>query len=87
MSEDKQIGPFFVTSKNNVIDFETFRDKVFFYLWYEIYKDEVANQENIFTKGDGEDDIVSFSDLFTSDDSGLSLLMHIMKNNLQLETV
>ena len=42
---------------------EKFRDKVLFYLWNDIYKDEVGSAGNIF-RTDTEE--FSFSDLFDS---------------------
>ncbi|MCI6938338.1 MAG: AAA family ATPase [Succinatimonas hippei] len=62
-SEDKQLGTYFVKVTNNLISLEKFRDKVLFYLWNDIYKDEVGSADNIF-RTDTEE--FSFSDLFES---------------------
>ncbi len=37
-SEDKQLGYFFVKAKNNVVDAETLVNKVYFYLWTDVFK-------------------------------------------------
>lgn len=50
-SEDKQLGPYFVKATKGIIDGvelkyitqEQFVSKVMFYLWYEVFKDEVSN--------------------------------------------
>lgn len=40
-SADKQIGERFVKPKDSKIDYETFRDKVMFYLFNDVFKDDV----------------------------------------------
>ena len=80
-SEDKQIGPFFIIRpENNVITFDILRDKVLFYLWNEIYKDETEHPDNIFKyKRDDEPDekSLSFSDLFDND-AGYKKILYIL---------
>lgn len=45
LSEDKQMGEFFIRLKNgSTISFDEFRSKVLFYLWDSVYKDESENE-------------------------------------------
>lgn len=67
-SEDKQLGQFFIPVDKGFIAEDEFRDKVLFYLWNDIYKDEYGTASTIFkmTGEDGDDDDIqlSFSSLF-----------------------
>src|SRR5690606_22057026 len=49
-SEDKQIGNWFInpSKSENIISKELFINKVLFYLWNDVFKDEVFNPDNIF---------------------------------------
>ena len=39
--EDKQIGPWFIRpNKNGLIDQESFSNKLLFFLWHDVFKDE-----------------------------------------------
>jgi len=60
-SPDKQIGNFFINAiyTNNIINEETFLNKVLFYLWNDIFKDE---NETIFL--DKNNDKIYFEKLF-----------------------
>ncbi len=78
-SEDKQLGQFFAT-KGDDIDFDQFRSKVMFYLWFEIYKDE--ERDSIFKTTIGADEESSlksftFGDLFKK--NGEALLQDFME--------
>lgn len=78
-SEDKQLGQFFIPiPKDNKIKESEFRDKVLFYLWNDIYKDEFGTASTIFKVTDpaGKDEQISFTDLFG--DGGARLLEGIM---------
>lgn len=44
-SEDKQLGYFFVKAKDKVIDAKTFVSKVVFYLWGDVFKDNLPEGE------------------------------------------
>ena len=67
-SEDKQLGYFFVKAKDNVIDAKTFVSKVIFYLWGDVFKDNLPD-EDVFKyifKKDGKDDkrLIRFADFY-----------------------
>lgn len=53
-SEDKKIGTYFVRPKNEKIDIDTFVNKVLFYLWNDIFKEEHGGEEanNVFVIDD-----------------------------------
>jgi len=53
-SEDKKIGTYFVRPKNAEIDIDTFVNKVLFYLWNDIFKEEHGGEEtnNVFVSDD-----------------------------------
>lgn len=66
-SEDKQIGNFFVKADrpDGVISLGVFKSKVMFYLWSEVYKNQVKTGETIFEyKIDDKSKEFSFSELF-----------------------
>lgn len=67
-SEDKQLGYFFVKAKDKVIDAETFVSKVVFFLWGDVFKDNLPD-EDVFKytfKKDGKDDkrLIRFADFY-----------------------
>ena len=63
-SEDKQMGNFFIKQSVNA---EEFVNKVMFYLWNEVCKEEYGTQRNFFRKGaDGKTEF-KFTDLFKAD--------------------
>ena len=71
-SEDKQLGNRFINPLDDKITFEQFRSKVLFYLWSEVYKDEVGSQNSIFKyEKDGEVIDFQFGDLYSKDSEGL----------------
>ena len=72
-SEDKQLGPFFIRIDKGYITETEFRDKVLFYLWNDIYKDEYGTATTIFriTDNEGKDRQVAFSSLFENNSSEL----------------
>ena len=78
-SEDKQLGQFFIPVDRGDIKETEFRDKVLFYLWNDIYKDEYGTSSTIFRipGDDGNNEQVTFSSLF--DDGASDRLKGIMK--------
>ncbi len=77
VSEDKQMGNYFVDLPNGKteIDEKTFKNKVMFYLWNDICKDEVGNQNNFYRTKENE---FSFNELFGAD--GQKLLIGFLDN-------
>ncbi len=71
-SEDKQLGNRFVSPSDGKITFEQFRSKVLFYLWSEVYKDEVGSQNSIFKYNVAENDPkeFQFGELFANTAEG-----------------
>jgi hypothetical protein len=59
-SEDKQLGNRFINPSDGKITFEQFRSKVLFYLWSEIYKDEVGSLNSIFKYQILDEDPIEF---------------------------
>jgi 5-methylcytosine-specific restriction endonuclease McrBC GTP-binding regulatory subunit McrB len=69
-SEDKKIGVYFVSvDKSNTISLAQFQNKVMFYLWSEIFKDEHQSAESIFKylNQDGNAIDFTFNELFESE--------------------
>lgn len=69
-SEDKQMGNFFIDSN---VDERQFVNKVMFYLWNDVCKDEVGTKNNFFrnyTNAEKDESVeFSFNDLFSADAS------------------
>ena len=61
-SEDKQIGNFFIAHAD--IKQDEFINKVMFYLWSEICKDNYKTRDNFFRNRNNKDEEFSFNDLF-----------------------
>ena len=56
-SEDKQLGYFFAKAKGGVIDAETLVNKVYFYLWTDVFKDYDYESQKAFKKPNSNDAI------------------------------
>lgn len=65
-SEDKQLGTFFVKPVAGVISLEVFKSKVLFYLWSEVFKNQLKTGDTIFhyDKEDGTAEEFTFAELF-----------------------
>lgn len=79
-SPDKQIGNWFInaTSTNKEIDEKTFVNKVLFYLWNDVFKDEDESLFNI------DERTVTYEDFFTENGTNTELIIKIIKENLGL---
>lgn len=75
-SEDKQLGNRFINPSDGKITFEQFRSKVLFYLWSEIYKDEVGSLNSIFKYQILDEDPIEFQfgELFEEREDKISQL-------------
>ena len=62
-SEDKQMGNFFIKKS---VEAQEFINKVMFYLWNEVCKEEYGTQRNFFRKGKEGKDEFKFTELFGS---------------------
>ena len=81
-SQDKQVGNWFINAKNtdNIIDEKTFINKVIFYLWNDVFKDE---DETIFIK---DDEFLTYEHFFTNNIKS-ELIEYIFVNNLNLKKI
>ena len=62
-SEDKQLGYFFAKAKDNKIDATTLVNKVYFYLWTDVFKDYDFESQKAFRKA-GSNEAIAFKDFF-----------------------
>lgn len=62
-SEDKQLGYFFAKAENNKIEAKTLVNKVYFYLWTDVFKDYEFESQKAFKKADGNE-AIAFKDFF-----------------------
>lgn len=85
-SEDKKIGVYFVVPTNGIISLEQFKNKVMFYLWSEIFKDEHSSEDSIFKYLDEDGNALdfTFNELFEND--GLAKLKGFM-NYLEIALI
>lgn len=89
-SEDKQIGNWFInaTKTSKVISKPTFINKVLFYLWNDVFKDEIFHAENIFVlhNNDGSKQNISFNDFFNAHEQE-KLLINLMESVLKVSPI
>lgn len=82
-SQDKQIGNWFINAQNSgkVISESTFVNKVIFYLWSDVFKDE---ENTIFKSSDGKN--ISYTSFF---EKGVSndLVSYILEERLNLTNI
>jgi len=79
--ESKKIGFFFCQGENGLISPELFVNKVVFYLWNELYKDDDSNNSPFLLDGRKR----SFDDFFLSDSDKPEINLHL--TNLFLQRV
>ena len=70
---DKCIGNYFIKSNSNVITVNEFINKVVFYLWNDVFKDE-DSADSIFEKG------ISYEDFFPINTNGKEEVLKILKS-------
>jgi hypothetical protein len=69
---DKCLGNYFIKPTNDVIDIETFINKAIFYLWNDVFKDEME-ENNIFLNR------TTYEDFFPIQSNGIVKLKDILK--------
>ncbi len=69
---DKCLGNYFIKPKSETIDLETFVNKAIFYLWNDVFKDEME-EENIFK------DRTTYEDFFPIHSNGLNKVKEILE--------
>ncbi len=69
---DKCLGNYFIKPESDVIDLETFINKVVFYLWNDVFKDEIEEQ-NIFK------DNTTYEDFFPITSNGLERVKEMLE--------
>ena len=83
-SEDKQIGNYFVNPKDKVVKADLFVNKVMFYLWSDVFKEEdQMDENNIFSRKDenGETVHVSYSELFSGNSEDADMIKSLLAFN------
>lgn len=82
-SQDKQIGNWFIDAQNTgkVISESTFVNKVIFYLWNDVFKDE---ENTIFKSADGKN--LTYTSFFENGTSN-NLVSYILEERLKLTNV
>lgn len=90
-SEDKQIGNWFINASllDNKVSKDLFINKVLFYLWNDIFKDEAFHSDNIFIEknddGSKKRDI-SFNHFYNEEEQDKSLI-HLFEKVLGIEKI
>jgi len=78
---DKCIGNFFIKTDTNEISLKAFINKAIFYLWNDVFKDELED-ESIF-KG-----MISYEDFFPLETEGQNQVKKILSNmNIQISNI
>ena len=89
LSEDKQLGPYFVrVPADRVISAGMFRSKVLFYLWHDVFRDEPDGVGNLFryAAADGQGARqVNFSELYGP--QGGDIMRYMLETGLGMEAL
>ena len=83
-SEDKQLGYFFAKAKDGIIDAETLVNKVYFYLWTDVFKDYDYESQKAFRKPNSNEPI-AFKDFFKKGQELDETMAEQVLINLELE--
>ena len=83
-SEDKQLGYFFAKAKDRIIDAETLVNKVYFYLWTDVFKDYDYESQKAFRKLNSNEPI-AFKDFFKKGQELDEIMAEQVLINLGLE--
>ena len=83
-SEDKQLGYFFAKAKDSIIDAETLVNKVYFYLWTDVFKDYDYESQKAFRKSNSNEPI-AFKDFFKKGQELDEIMAEQVLINLELE--
>ena len=86
-SEDKQLGYFFAKAKGTIIDAETLVNKVYFYLWTDVFKDYDYESQKAFRKPNSNEPI-AFKNFFEDLKKGEKVNERVAEQvlvNLELE--
>ena len=83
-SEDKQLGYFFAKAKDSIIDAETLVNKVYFYLWTDVFKDYDYESQKAFRKPNSNEPI-AFKDFFRKGQELDETMAEQVLINLELE--
>ena len=83
-SEDKQLGYFFAKAKDGIIDAETLVNKVYFYLWTDVFKDYDYESQKAFRKPNSNEPI-AFKDFFKKGQELDEIMAEQVLINLELE--
>ena len=83
-SEDKQLGYFFAKAKDGIVDAETLVNKVYFYLWTDVFKDYDYESQKAFRKPNSNEPI-AFKDFFRKGQELDETMAEQVLINLELE--
>lgn len=83
-SEDKQLGYFFAKAKDGIIDAKTLVNKVYFYLWNDVFKDYEYESQNAF-KDPNKNKSIAFKDFFNSGQELDEMMAEQILLNLKLD--
>jgi hypothetical protein len=88
-SEDKQLGYFFAKAKGTIIDAETLVNKVYFYLWTDVFKDYDFESQKAFRKSNSNEPIAfkNFFEDLKEDEKVNERLAEQVLINLELEKI